>query len=60
MLDCVYDQTLGKQLARAECVVSPPRQPSHISRNREGNLQQNALVLEGSSAAHVQTRFCIT
>ena len=56
----VCDQTLGKQLARAECTVSPQHHPSHISRNREGNLQQNTLVLEGSSEAHVQTRFRIT
>lgn len=58
--DCVCDQTLGKKLASLEHIVSPPCHPGHVPHNRDGNLRQNTLVLEGSNAAHVKTRFCIT
>lgn len=58
--DCVCDQTLGKQLASLERIVSPSRHPGHVPHNREGNFRQNALALEGSNAAHVKKRFCIT
>lgn len=40
--------------------LAPRRHPSHVPPKREGNLQQNAFVLEGSSAAHVKTHFCVT
>lgn len=58
--DCVCDQTLGKKLASLEHIISPHATPATAPHNRDGNLRQNTLVLEGSNAAHVKTRFCIT